>query len=207
MKIVKSLITIVAVAAIAVGATSAYFSDSEEVLDNVFTAGSLGIYLDDAPVNKVIEDVFPMTDMMPGVKSDKIYQGIFLDPGSAQPDHLEFRITTHDYVDANGDSSEDAFKKAIILTMFRLNAGGAGSENWEFKKSTIWGADGTPDSLSLYDVEAAGVLDDAPMSFSSTQLRMQYMLDDAAGNEFQGDSIQIDFEIGAAQVAGQSVLL
>jgi len=36
---------------------------------------------------------------------------------------------------------------------------------------------------------------------------MKYKLSETAGNQFQGDSIQIDFEIGAAQVAGQSVLI
>jgi len=206
IKITKSLFVIFAVAVLAIGATGAYFSDTEEVLGNTFSTGSLGIYLDDAPVNKVIADVFPMTNMMPGVESDKIYQGIFLEAGSAQPDHLEFRITTHSFVDGGTASTQDEFKKAIILTMFRLNAGGAGPENHEFNKSTIQGLDGTPGSLSLFDVEAAGVLDDAPMSFASTQFRMRYKLDDAAGNKFQGDSIKIDFEIGAAQVAGQPVL-
>lgn len=43
MKIFKSLITIMAVATLAVGATSAYFSDSATIADNTFTAGTLEI--------------------------------------------------------------------------------------------------------------------------------------------------------------------
>ncbi len=43
MKMFKSLITIAAVAAIAVGATGAYFSDSESVTGNTFSAGTLDL--------------------------------------------------------------------------------------------------------------------------------------------------------------------
>jgi len=49
MKIVKSLITIVAVAAIAVGATSAFFSSSATITDNTFTAGTLEIRVNGQP--------------------------------------------------------------------------------------------------------------------------------------------------------------
>lgn len=49
MKIIKSLITIVAVATIAAGATSAYFSDSATITDNTFTAGTLEIRVNGQP--------------------------------------------------------------------------------------------------------------------------------------------------------------
>lgn len=48
LKIVKSFLTIVAVAAIATGATGAYFNDSETVPGNTFQAGTLDLNLDPA---------------------------------------------------------------------------------------------------------------------------------------------------------------
>jgi len=48
IKIVKSLSVIAFVAAVAIGATSSYFSDVEKSVNNTFTAGTIDIELDDA---------------------------------------------------------------------------------------------------------------------------------------------------------------
>ena len=61
IRIAKSLVTILAVAVIAVGATGAYFADTETSTGNTFTAGSLDLQL--APGNPI---PFSLTDVLPG---------------------------------------------------------------------------------------------------------------------------------------------
>ncbi|MDH4358518.1 MAG: CalY family protein [Candidatus Berkelbacteria bacterium] len=63
LRIAKSLITILAVAAIAVGATGAYFSDTETSIGNTFSAGSLDLNIDGGNTNVV---KFNVTNMRPG---------------------------------------------------------------------------------------------------------------------------------------------
>lgn len=61
LRIVKSFLTIAVVAAIAVGATGAYFSDTETVPGNSFTAGMIDLQL--APGNPI---PFNIVDVLPG---------------------------------------------------------------------------------------------------------------------------------------------
>jgi len=60
-KIVKSLFAIVAVAAIAAGSTSAYFSDTETIAGNTFAAGNLDLQL--APGTPM---PFSVSNLVPG---------------------------------------------------------------------------------------------------------------------------------------------
>lgn len=60
LRIAKGLLTIVAVATIAVGATSAYFTDSKTVDNNTFTAGT--VILNVSPASAV----WAMPNMAPG---------------------------------------------------------------------------------------------------------------------------------------------
>lgn len=63
IKIAKSLIVIVAVAALAVGATGAYFSDTETSNGNTFTAGTLDLNVDGVNTNVV---KFTASNLKPG---------------------------------------------------------------------------------------------------------------------------------------------
>lgn len=63
LRIVKSFLTIAVVAAIAVGATGAYFSDEVTSIGNTFTAGTLELNVDGAH-NNVVK--FNATNMKPG---------------------------------------------------------------------------------------------------------------------------------------------
>ena len=63
LRIMKSLMVIVAVAAIAVGATGAWFSDEETSNGNSFTAGTLDLNVDGGNTNVV---KFNVSNMRPG---------------------------------------------------------------------------------------------------------------------------------------------
>lgn len=63
LKLAKSLLTILAVAAVAVGATGAYFSDTETSIGNTFTSGSLDLNVDGGNTNVV---KFNVANMKPG---------------------------------------------------------------------------------------------------------------------------------------------
>lgn len=66
IRIVKSLLTIVAVAAVTVGATGAYFSDTETSNNNSFTAGTLDLNIDGGNTNVV---KFNLANLRPGSQS------------------------------------------------------------------------------------------------------------------------------------------
>ena len=70
MKIFKSLITIAAVAAIAVGATGAYFSDEVTSDGNTFAAGTLELNVDGARTNVV---KFKAANLSPGKRPNNSY--------------------------------------------------------------------------------------------------------------------------------------
>ena len=71
-KILVSLSVIVAVAAIAVGGTIAYFSDTETSIDNTFTAGELNLIVDINGVDQdpLVSKFFNLDDMKPGDKGE-----------------------------------------------------------------------------------------------------------------------------------------
>jgi len=63
IRIAKSLVTILAVAVIAVGATGAYFSDTETSTGNTFTSGTLDLNVDGGNTNVV---KFTAANLRPG---------------------------------------------------------------------------------------------------------------------------------------------
>lgn len=67
-KIIFSLSIVVAVAAVVVGATTAYFSDTETSNGNTFTAGSLDLIVDlnGTDENPFTQKIFNLSDMKPG---------------------------------------------------------------------------------------------------------------------------------------------
>ena len=65
IKIVKSLIVIVAVAALAVGATGAYFSDQATVAGNTFESGTLSLDLDPATTGNATPVI--ISNIKPGI--------------------------------------------------------------------------------------------------------------------------------------------
>jgi predicted ribosomally synthesized peptide with SipW-like signal peptide len=207
-KIIVSLSVMAVVAGVIIGATSAYFSDTETSTGNTFTAGTL-----DIEMNDFMSWAFPFEGMAPGDSTGKQRQIITWSNDNIKPDHLEFRVTTHSFVDGTFEdlpaSIADDFKKQIQVVQFYLHDAGPGGYENLLKASLVdKSADGDSAFYSLYDLEAAGVMDDISMTdyVDNVQLRMEFKLHEDAGNNIQGDGIMIDFEVGAAQVAGQDVL-
>ena len=90
LKIAKSLLTIVIVAAIAVGSTGAYFSSLVTSPGNSFDSGTMQINVNGE--SDPASAVFAVSDLAPG---DVIPQGIFAvnNTGTINGDHLDLTVT------------------------------------------------------------------------------------------------------------------
>ncbi|MBT9168991.1 MAG: hypothetical protein DDT19_02343 [Syntrophomonadaceae bacterium] len=207
-RILISLSVIGAVAAMAVGGTVAYFSDTEASRGNTFTAGTLDLKIRDYTNWK-----FPITNAIPGYDSGVMAINFKMAAGSNAPNHLEFDVDTHSFFDWPGESggknSKDDFKKQIEVK--RLYYDGPSASDKDLLKLVNDHADGRSGFISLFDVEARGVFDNLPTIGTGVgrleiRLALPTDLPDANDNRYQGDRIKIDFEFGVAQVAGQKVL-
>ncbi len=200
---------IIGVVLIALGVgTFSWFSDTETSTGNTFTAATL-----DITMATTSSWTFPFTKMAPGDSTGPMR--IDLERvGSIAPNHIEIDIDTHSFVDSavesGGADSADEFKKQIRVDILKyVNDGSV-----DLLSYVNDNADGNSGFISLYDVEAAGVFDGDNISalkltgsgYFQVQLSLPTDLPDPNDNKYQGDSIQIDFEFGAAQVAGQDVL-
>lgn len=92
LRIVKSLLTIVAVAAIATGATGAYFSSTVSSPDNVFTAGTMSINVNGQTPTASAVFTTTTANLAPG---DIIPQQEFVvnNTGSLTGNHLDLEVT------------------------------------------------------------------------------------------------------------------
>ncbi len=190
----------------AIGATVAYFSDTETSTGNTITAGTLDLEISDYGNWK-----FPINDAKPGYDSGAMKIYIIMADDSNAPNHLEIDVDTHDFIDWTGESggtnSKDDFKKQIEVKKLRYIS----TPNVNLLSLVNDNADGNPGFISLFDVEAHGIFDDLPtigngMGGLEVQIALPADLPDANDNKYQGDGIQTDFEFGIAQVAGQNVL-
>ena len=76
-RIILSLVTIVTVAAIATGATVAYFSDTETSNSNTFAAGTLDLKVDNQDDPNIVR--VTLNNMKPGQTAS--YQGLSVKKG------------------------------------------------------------------------------------------------------------------------------
>lgn len=202
-----SVTTILIVSIFAGAGTFAYFSDTEMSTENALIAGTLDVTMSTGTWT------FPFYDMKPGDSTGQL-QIDLMTVGSITPNHIEIDIDTHSFVDSDvesgGTNTADEFKKQIRVDQLEyINSGTVNLLN-----SVDDGADGNPLFISLYDVEAYGVFDGNDISGMTLEgygvfrvtLSLPIDLPDADDNKYQGDSIQIDFEFGAAQVSVQDVL-
>jgi len=209
-KILLSILTIGLVSSVAFGATQAYFSHQEEVLGNQIAMGTLSFDMQDYMAWE-----FPFENMAPGMETGRQRQLITW-TGTLKPDHLEFDVDVHDFVDPANDSSLDEFMKQIEVLEYVINGpreSDPAQWHWQnlAKKNEVDAYDGKPDFISLYDIVKRGIVDNIVYDYNGEfQLRLNLGLPadlpDDDDNKYQGDSLMIDFEVGAAQVAGQNVL-
>jgi predicted ribosomally synthesized peptide with SipW-like signal peptide len=216
-KLLFSLLAVGVTSALAIGATRAYFSDTQSVLGNSITTGVIKISVDQSKNNVWGNGLNFPVNLVPGQSTDFVDAHglshdqrivITLDPSSATPDHLELAVVANSFVDGytNGfgtASTLDDYTKAIMVTRLYNETDGW---TWHGLMGLInKSADGDASNTSLYDLTHTVI---RPIVAGSTLNVIGFTLElpATAGNEFQGDSMSLDFTVGAAQVAGQTVL-
>ncbi|MCA9377266.1 hypothetical protein H6762_00920 [Candidatus Nomurabacteria bacterium] len=210
-----SLLIIGTVSVVAVGATRSFFSDTEQILGNQITTATLDVYLDDRDETPYFGLAFPV-ELAPGLSTewttpngldkDQRFE-IHLEDGSMTPDHYELLFSTSDFVSGvPGDSTQEDYTKMIEVT--KLYAHRVSNSNvWTYQglMGQIVDHDGDPAFVSLYDLERT-IIDNILVGEAYTSIGFELTMSETAGNEFQGDSLNVNMTVGAAQVAGQAVL-
>lgn len=178
LKILKSLIVIVGVSAIASGATGAYFTDSETVASNSIQSGTFALNFDSSvavtPIN--------ILNMKPGDGMDNSlhYRWILKNDGSID---MKYRI------------------KAVVNS----GSGNALYNQIRFKLGE-YSSEGNKDlgsSITLAQLESGIVIDDSVIpTASDTQSRRPFLrpyLPTTAGNEVQGLNVNFNIQFEAIQ--------
>jgi len=215
-KIILSLLTITAVSALAFTATRAYFSDTEEVLGNTIGTSYLEINWDG---NRSIwgNSMYFPVELAPGENTSwedsngtphDQRMKIEFAPGSMIPDHFEIQFSTSNFrdglVDGHGSASNKSqYTKVIEVTSLYNHTDGW---TWHGLLSQVDDSkDGNVGFVSLYDLERS-LIDNVTVGTNLNSIGFVMKMDESAGNKFQGDSLDLDVTIGAAQAPGQSVL-
>ncbi len=122
-KILKSLVTITAVAAIAIGATGAYFSSTVASSGNSFSAGTMILEINDQ--NPTATAVFNASDLYPG--ADIAQQSFKVEnTGTINGHHLNLTVT----IDNDNDLAKNiVFDPTGIGLRFGATQSGSDSEN------------------------------------------------------------------------------
>lgn len=213
-KLLLSLLTVGVVSAVAIGATRAYFSDTEEVLGNSIQTGVIDFNLNLGNAYGGLN--FPVT-LMPGGNTNFIDPNglehdqritINFAPGSVLPNHFEIKFSADSFVDglpeSGSTSTMDEYLKAVEVANLYNHTDG-----WSFHGLTSKinnSLDGDTSFLSLYDLVNTPVIDDILVGSTLNSYGFVFKMDEDAGNNLQGDSLNLNIMFGAAQIAGQSVL-
>ena len=199
-KILKSSLVVAAVAAIAIGGTIAYFSDVEESNDNIITAGTIDIAVDgenpwSADGQYSIANLLPSDDTDINVTLSNVGTNdvvvwakvVATDSGNlmSEPECVAEGGTYDDATDVcSGNTPVDDVSSQFIYSM---NIGGSTNidQAWDVRVSDItdlWipiGRINSGDSLAV---------------------DQNYYFADAAGNEYQGDEMDLDITFYAEQL-------
>jgi predicted ribosomally synthesized peptide with SipW-like signal peptide len=214
-KLLLSLLTVGVVSAVAIGATRAYFSDTEQVLGNSITTGIVNISWDGSRSIWGGGMNFPV-NLMPGQSTDwqdphglthSQRMNIVIEAGSVQPDHLELQVVANNFVDGAVESGVvstlDDYTKEVMVTKLNNYTDGF---SWHGLMNQIdKSQDGDASNASLYDLIHTTI---RPIMTGASLNVLEFTLTmpTTVGNELQGDSLNLDFTVAAAQVAGQNVL-
>ena len=189
-KILLSVASIAAAAALVIGATFAFFSDEETSSDNVFASGTLDLKLsDDTPETDQdgVSASFGGTDLAPG---DSVSGQLRLkNAGTVNGDHAEIAV-----VNTNSDLTNPLDEVLEITTL-------------DYDSSSVLGQLSDNNSngwIDLDDLEALG-LDNLSLTDLNTNhpldLTVQFRSD--AGNDYQGDNVDSDWTITLNQDSSQ----
>ena len=199
-KITLSLIMIAAVGAIVVGATGAYFSDTEISTGNTFTAGTLDLNLEGDNIDVLM---FNVSSLAPGSSGDEEVNlenvgnlDGFLD--------ISFLNLVNDDVSCNdpeSDVDETCGASEVGELADNLDVLAYLDEN----DNNVYNA-GT--DVLIYDNKAVDIageqLSDQALSSGSTKIfRLEWSVDSSVGNIIQSDNTGFDVEFELAQTTGQ----
>ena len=221
MSIIRRLLLLIILIALASGATAAYFSDSQVSLDNKVTAGTLKI---GTPVN--ID--FNVSNAAPGgiFTGDKNPYDIG-NKGTVNADHVEITVT-NTVTDLNNNADPDIDEKIILNKLlygsFNVKSaitGNAGATSYEsggygvrLENGGVLGSllDASGNItlnrwesyvLEIYDVISVDSIPDGLAGVTSANFDVDLMFNSTAGNEYQGDSLNITFSFTLNQHSSQ----
>lgn len=209
-RILLSVASIAAAAALVIGSTFAFFSDSETSSNNVFGAGTLDLVLCDSDENP---DADCPVDEGPADSVTASFGGVGLAPGdTVDAGFVELRNTGSiaiAEVDLSGVATEtlDVGGPGSIVDELNLTVATGSNSTCSADTSNITAAveaqvgngNGT---LTLAELGSGATYDALPgiPIASSYFVCMSVTLDAGAGNEVQGDAAEIDLTFTAQQV-------
>lgn len=198
-KILKSLSIIVAVAAVVVGGTVAYFNDTEVSEDNVITAGTIDIEVndqnpwsqngkytfsnlepsDDVDIDVVLKNV--------GTNPVVIWKKVEVDENTGETSEPECVAIGGSWDDTNNTCDKDDTNDVSTQFVYSMDINSSVNidEAWDVRVSDIdglWIPMGRLNSGDTLDVD------------------QNYYFDENAGNEYQGDEMTIDVTFYAEQL-------
>lgn len=219
--ITKSLLMITAVAALAIGGTVAYFSDTETSTGNTITAGIIDIRVDDPTTWK-----YTITDMKPGyvdysnftVKNDgnnpvnvwkKVSNAVTDENGITEPECVAYGGTwTVDVNNTNGMkgtcSGGTAYNNLASVIDYDLSVVVKDSQGKEIWNQTLYNEDKT-----IAQINAMGgngtFLGMIPVGGSMEVTESYHMIEEAT-NKNQSDKMTFDITLYGEQLEGTVVL-
>lgn len=197
--IIKSLLLISAVAAIAIGGTVAYFSDTETSTGNVISAGTIDISVD-SENPWVLTSQYSIANLEP---SDEQNINVTLKNEGTNPAVIWKKVTVAAELDGtesepecfaeggtwSGSTCSSGTPKDDISTQFVYSMKIGGNDN--IKKD--W-------DVKVSDVNNLWIPIGKLASGSSLTVDQNYYFDELAGNEYQGDSMTLDITFYAEQL-------
>ena len=174
-KIMVSLLTIIAMSALIVTGTYAYFSNSSSSTNNVFASGTLDLQL--ANGNTTFTDTVTATFGGGGLSPNSC-----LDPATLNMKNVGSVVANHIDISAiNTNATFAAFLRLKILTLDGTDISLPDSNNNGYR--------------DLQDLGTTGVVNKSVTYFLAHPLSVQVCLDGSAGNEQQGQSNTLNLTI------------
>ena len=180
-KIIFSLAIIAAVGAIAIGATRAYFSDTETSTGNTFTAGTLSINLYNQNTTAALQ--FSLTNWAPG--DETLVNFDVLNAGSLPINIRGFAAGVWNTNPVNSDKVKVTKVERWDNGWVTLAADSGGITGWLYYSPNGQNA-------NLYTIDAG----------QKAQLQLTVVFDSTAGNEYQGKIFNASITTEAKQVNG-----
>ncbi len=187
-KIIVSLVVMAAVAAVAGGATVAYFTDTESSTVNTFAAGTLNLGLDNAPgVNPTGSETatWVANTWAPGGTKDATLYVNNAGTLGASTTKISFDYVLTDVATpASVDAGTTVLDNMIKATVVKWN--GVDVASLEGK--------------TLAQLKAAGITDLGALAANTEHgLQITWTLDTAADNGIQGDSVDVTLNVALGQ--------